>query len=167
MLQKDKRRADRRWRSYHKFIRRLKTDWNDHRWNWNYLTYPRSRVGITPEVACSFWAGTTLCGCFWNPKEMARFKDTPTGNHSKRECGCSDPMTEYKDEVKRAVEREDWHKKKSREGTRLVKLSCMKCGIMLCKKWVEFGKPVTRDGVHYCEACDKRSKESRILKMPA
>lgn len=167
MLHKDTRRADRRWRSRCKFIRRLKTDWNDHRWNWNYLTYPRSRVGITPEAACSFWAGTNLCGCFWNPKEMARFKDTPTGRHSNRECGCVDHAIEYKEEQCLPVAREDWHKKKSREGVRLAKLSCMKCGILLCKKWVEFGKSVIREGAYHCEACDKRSKERDILKMPA
>jgi hypothetical protein len=147
-------------------MRRLRSDWADHG-RQSVPVYRRELVG-DKLVACEI-IGSTLCECFdLTSKQALRFKDTPTGSHSKRACGCSEPLTDYKDAVKLPVEREDWRRKpKHRDGTRLVKLSCMKCGIMLCKKWVAFGDGVSRLDLLDCAACYKRAKERSILKMPA
>lgn len=145
-------------------MRRLRSDWADHG-RQSVPIYRRELVGdklITREII-----GSTLCACFdLTSKQALRFKDTPTGNHSKRQCGCSEPYTEYKD-ARKMEALDDWRKREHREGVRLVKIACMKCGVFLCKKWVEFGKPVMREGAVYCEVCAKRSKARNILKMPA
>jgi len=69
-VEKSKKRADRRWRSKHKFLKRLKSDWNDHGWRRD--PRPFYRVVRSPNDD-----GTTLCPCFYDPKAQARFKDTP------------------------------------------------------------------------------------------
>lgn len=72
---KSRKRAERRWRSYHKFIRRLKQDWAEHGWR-------RDPVGPYYRSLNPDWDGTSLCECFYSEKAQARFKDTPNS------CDC-------------------------------------------------------------------------------
>lgn len=159
MFFKDKRRADRRWRSRCKFMRRLRSDWSDHG-RQSVPVYRRELIG-DKYVACEI-IGSTLCECFdLTSKQALRFKDTPTGSHSKRACGCSEPLTEYKDARKLPVEREDWRRKpKHREGTRVVKMQCTRCGFLLGRVTVAFGQsPSWAHGSRVCEGCTKAMKK--------
>jgi hypothetical protein len=71
-MEKSRKRALRRWRSFHVWMRRLRRDWNEHGWNWRPL--PRF---MTKHETGSVWDNTDLCACFYDPRAMARFKDTP------------------------------------------------------------------------------------------
>lgn len=152
MLQKDMRRAERRWRSYHKWMRRLRSDWNDHGWKRD----PRYSWRVVDGVSTCQVVGTTLCECFdLRHMQALRFKDTPTGGHSKRRCGCSEPPLEYKEE--RILEaRDDWHKRHRREGTWIKKWLCSRCGFLMGKGPVEFNTQRSW-GVSgaMCEGCCK------------
>jgi hypothetical protein len=160
MFFKDKRRAERRWRSFHKWMRRLRSDWNDHGWKRDPV-YRREMVDgklVTCEAI-----GTTLCDCF-NLRHMQalRFKDTPTGGHSKRRCGCSEPPLEYKEERKLEA-RDDWHKRKRREGERRVRRFCGRCGVLLGWYTARFGEGVSwtvRSG--NCESCERTLAEKSV-----
>lgn len=141
-------------------MRRLRSDWADHG-RQSVPIYRRELVGdklITREII-----GSTLCACFdLTSMQALRFKDTPTGDHSKRQCGCSEPPLEYK--VERKMEaRDDWHKRKRREGTLIKKSLCSRCGFQIGKGPVEFhsgrswGYPSA-----LCEGCSKIMAERSV-----
>ena len=159
---KDLRRGERRWRSYTKFMRRLRRDWNEHRWNWNPRKYPR--YGLTPQGACSIWADTDLCPCFYDPgmAGWARFKDTPHRSCSGYECDprrathgvASRTIQEWRSEE---VVRENYHVRNRRDGIRLVKQTCIRCGFLIKKRWVRFGDFISHWNDE-CPACAERMK---------
>lgn len=151
MLHKDMRRAERRWRSYHKWMRRLRSDWNDHGWKRD----PRYSWRIENGVQTCEVVGTTLCDCFnlLHPQAL-RFKDTPTGRHSKRKCGCSEPPLEYKEERKLEVRRESYQRRKRREGERIDKVICSRCGFLLYSCPVKFGVGKSYNNL-LCEGCSR------------
>lgn len=152
MVHKDMRRAERRWRSFHKWMRRLRSDWNDHGWKRDPV-YRREMVDgklVTCEAI-----GTTLCKCFdLRDPQALRFKDTPTGGHSKRNCGCSEPPLEYKEQRKLEVQRERWQRRKRREGERMAKVICSRCGFLLYSSPVKFGVSRSFNNL-LCEGCSR------------
>jgi hypothetical protein len=136
-------RGDRRWRSYKKWIRRLKVDWNEHGWQWS----PRPQFGwVGSEWKILGWQ-SDLCGCFdLRNKQALRFKDTPNG------CGCmscANPRRAYDGRSSSALtfaeqrafldDREDWSKRKRREGGKLTKVTCFGCGRQIGKIWLKTG----------------------------
>lgn len=134
MFLKDRRRAERRWRSRCKFIRRLKTDWWDHGLGWSPRQYP---VPLLGSSAFSPWSWTTLCPCFYDPKAQARFKDTPSLGHRQRACNGKDGdrMNELKAERQLEVSRAAYgtterRAKRARQKPRKVKVTCL-CGYLL------------------------------------
>jgi hypothetical protein len=134
-------------------MRRLRSDWADHG-RQSVPIYRRELVGdklITREII-----GSTLCACFdLKSKQALRFKDTPTGNHSKRKCGCLEPYTEYKDERKMEA-RDNWGKRKRQDGTRIAKFQCSRCGFLISRGAVEFGKARSWGyRASLCEGCTK------------
>lgn len=160
MFFKDMRRAERRWRSQSKYLTRLRADWADHG-RQGVPIYRRELID-GKWVACEI-TGTTMCGCFdLTSKQAYRFKDSPTGGHSKRRCGCSEPCLDYK--VERQMEaKDDWHKRKRRDGTRISKSLCSRCGFLLGKGPVEFHVALSwtsRSGM--CEGCSKIMAERSV-----
>lgn len=151
---KSRKRADRRWRSYHKFIRRLKQDWWEHGW----------RRDPAPRMYSSNpnWDGTTLCTCFYDKKAQARFKDTPNS------CGCwqcanprranagkkSEELTVH--ELRINQTRDDFHVRKRRDGFHKVKISCSSCGILI--KIVEVRNGHNPSRIELCDRCDNGKK---------
>lgn len=143
-------------------MRRLRQDWNEHRWNWGPRRY--ERVGLTPQGACSIWADTTLCPCFYDPgmAGWARFKDTPHRQCSGYEC---DPRRATHGVAARTIQewrsdevvRENYHNRKRRDGSRMVKISCMRCGFLIRKQRVAFREYATRWG-DKCPACEAAAK---------
>jgi hypothetical protein len=182
MLTKDMRRAERRWRSHCVWMRRLKNDWATHGWNWNWMSsrrYQYTRLGVTAEAACSIWAKTTLCDCFWNPgfAGMGRFKNTPHPRcgyecHPEYSHGMeSRPIQEWR-ELDRSMGdemREEWKRpRRTPDRMMLVRQTCL-CGYLMKKFW----KPASeitwgdRRSQKYCPDCKKKFGDRNIMRMPA
>lgn len=160
MVHKDMRRSQRRWRSRCVFMRRLKRDWNEHGWNWGPRWYTRSWTQTT-DAACSFWAQTDLCECFYDPKAQARFKDTPKtcscwscGNPRRAFAGKNSSALTRAEKIAFMDDREDWKKPKRREGVRMVKYQCSRCGFLLGSGPLKFGAWKTLN-TSLCEGCHK------------
>ena len=158
---KEMRRAERRWRSHCKFLRRLKQDWNQHGWNWGPRWYERS-YQLTPEAACSIWAGTDLCECFYDKKAQARFKDTPNTCNC---WTCRNPRRVFAGKNSSALtfaerrafldDREDWHKRRWRRGWRSLKVQCRHCGITIGSRSVSLHSGDGRGPGELCRACEE------------
>lgn len=184
MLSKDMRRADRRWRSHSVWMRRLRIDWATHGWNWQWMEnrpYPFRHSRLTKEAACSIWAQTTLCDCFWNPgfAGMGRFKDTPHPKCSSYECNPreyahgqgSRPIQEWREEARAWGDegREDYHVRR-REPDRmiLIRQTCI-CGCVMGKVWKRAEEISWSDkrSEKYCPSCEKRFGPRKVVRMPA
>lgn len=156
MLHKDMRRAERRWRSYSKFIRRLRGDQVQHGRRWS----PR-RIPVTllnSPASDSPLRYTTLCTCFYCPKEQARFKDTPTGSYSRRKWRESEGWLSCSDE--RRLEAPEEHGKGRRDRRRglIVRLhrACLRCGRSLGRIRHVVGEFDTAGMNVVCWECDYR-----------
>lgn len=75
MLAKSMKRADRRWRSWCVWMRRLRKDWNMHGWKQD----PRYDHEVVNGCVVAYLSErTSLCSCFdLTSKNALRFKDTP------------------------------------------------------------------------------------------
>lgn len=149
-MEKSIKRGVRRWRSYSKWMTRLKKDWNDHGW------------GTSPD-------GSPSCECFiLTTKQAYRFKDTPTLNHSKRGCGCEEVST-ARDEKRLPVERE-FHGGGGRKPPppfRKVRVQCIGCGFHMGievipwaenkYRWLE-----ARYGNRYMNRCKGCKEKARV-----
>lgn len=170
MLTKDRRRAERRHRSYSTWMRRLQRDWDTHRGPW------------TPKYTwengvCTFSPGdrTQRCDCYnlQHPQAL-RFKDTPNN------CGCwscANPRKTYRGKSKMALtlqeqrafldDREDFHVRR-REPDRLVMIrkTCL-CGFLMGKIWKKAQDVSWSDkrSEKKCPDCKRRFEER--IKMPA
>lgn len=176
MLTKEKRRAERRWRSHHVWMRRLRNDWATHGWQYNIRpVYDYSR-GVENRTVVG-WRDD-LCGCFdLRNMQALRFKDTPSGRHRQRECNGTDGdrINEYKDEQRLEVGRETHGtNKRLRKRMRLRKPVVEKvkcgCGFLLGRVMVWFGESkhaaISRnfgDKFPKCRDCKERMK----LRTPA
>lgn len=172
MLTKDRRRAERRHRSYSTWMRRLKRDWDEHRGPWT----PKY---TWEDGVCTFSPGdrTQRCKCYnlLDPQAL-RFKDTPNN------CGCwscANPRRTYRNKNKMALtfqeqrafldDREDWSKKKPNgERLILVRTICI-CGYLMEKVW-KCAKDISwrdRHSENYCPSCEKRFGPRKRIRMPA
>jgi len=141
-MDKDTRRGVRRWRSYTKFMRRLKRDWNDHGW----------ARGLD---------GKELCDCFdLTSKAAIRFKDTPKPVNCR--C-CSNQRRWGKGDERLTIEErrvfqpdESWHKKHRRDGTHPVKVICSRCGFHLKTVMVPNGQSGWSLRHSKCKQCAKK-----------
>lgn len=80
-MEKSRKRAERRWRSYCTWMRRLKRDWRDHG-RGSYPVPLYDFVGGIPQV--TGWV-SSLCACFdLKNREALRFKDTPNQKSYRR-----------------------------------------------------------------------------------
>jgi hypothetical protein len=136
-------RGDRRWRSFKKWFRRLRVDWNDHGWKRD----PRPIYDTRNGKFCVVGWGDTLCGCFdLKDKQALRFKDTPNGCNCRQ---CDNPRHQYDGKNLEALtfaerrafldDREDWSKRKRREGQHLFRVLCRDCGRHIGTIWVKNG----------------------------
>ncbi len=142
-MEKSRKRALRRWRSFHAWMRRLQDDWWEHGTRIN----PRGvyRNWKENNGACSirrnsrgFLAAEGFnCPCFdFKDNGSYKFKDHPTGNKSRR----AEYMSWERDKMKKRdlkrlpVEREKFGKpKKYRKVQNWAthRISCWKCGVLL------------------------------------
>jgi len=183
MFIKDKRRAERRWRSHCVWMRRLRNDWATHGWNWQWMSnraYAYQRQGIAEEAKCSIWAQTTLCDCFWNPafSGMGRFKDTPHPRCSKYECQPekythgleSRPIQEWREEARAWGDDAPVDlgtRRREPEKMVLIRKKCL-CGYLLDKEWKRVQDVRWSDRLsngQKCPDCKRRFEER--MKMPA
>lgn len=162
MLEKSPKRGERRWRSAHVFLRRLKRDQLDHGRNWSPLSYS-VRLGLSPGFENHPMAHTTLCPCFYDPKAQARFKDTPTGHKSDRaiEKRWEREVLTVSDKRRLPVDREQYGAgRKVRSGTHPVRISCMTCGYLFEIRQIENGdylwRSETRNLRETCPNCKKK-----------
>jgi hypothetical protein len=145
-------RGLRRHRSFSKWMRRLKSDWNDHGWG----------RGLD---------GTYNCDCFClDSKQAIRFKDTP------KSCSgpcCGNPRRWYSgkkqsdegeltlaERIVNIGEREFWSKRKRREGTYTARVQC-RCGFVLGMREIPNGKSrwyLRSMFSRLCEGCAKNEK---------
>lgn len=157
MLTKDRRRAERRWRSHYKFMRRLRSDWNDHGWRRD----PPGRFG-TRNID-----GTSLCDCFFPWSDQAvRFKDTPTGRFRKRNES-DDAFLEYREERRLPVERERHGAKKPRDNRRRRwRIICFSCGFLMGFLWASpkerYDRMKKAFGNYFGRKCENCSKKARV-----
>jgi hypothetical protein len=178
MLHKDMRRAERRSRSFHVWMRRLKKDWADHGRQYSiYPVYDDYRKAPAERTIVG-WRDT-LCGCFdLRNMQALRFKDTPSGGHRKRVCNGSegDKINAIKDERRLEVVREvhgssqrrrKRMERRARPGVLKVKCSCgYVVGLVMVRpgedRWSatsrKFGEKLPK-----CPNCE----EKRKLRTPA
>lgn len=169
------KRAERRWKSYCVWMRRLKQDQNEHGTQWNWDQRLRSKPWLSKEAQCSIWAKTDLCACFYDPKEMARFKNAPTGSHSNRRCGCKwDPKAEQRRILRKLpLEREAWGRRKRRVGLAVrYHQSCTSCGRSVGRAWHVVGRGGMDRWYHRCRACEAKKKRfawvnGRRIELPS
>lgn len=155
------RRAERRWKSYCVWMRRLRQDQNEHGTQWNWDERPHDKHWLSPEGRCSIWAKTDLCACFYDPKTMARFRNTPTGSHSNRSCGCKwDPPTEKRRILRKLpLEREEWGRRKRRWGLAVrYHQSCLRCGRSVGHVWHIVGRGGMDRWHHRCRYCEEKKQ---------
>lgn len=127
-MEKSRKRAERRWRSYCVWMRRLRRDWNEHGWQ-------RNPIGPWRTFQVD---GTSLCNCFFLDHPQAyRFKNTPA------DCACSqcqNPRRFYAgkraNELTVAERREaqgdrTWFGRRKRRRTVLLKKLRCTCGYVL------------------------------------
>jgi hypothetical protein len=147
MLEKSKKRALRRWRSWCVWMRRLRGDWNDHGWKRNPI---RSYFLGQRD-------GTTLCNCFFlDHKEAYRFKDTPNESsffrkdfQMYREFG--DPIQERRvTDAPERVSHSGGYPRNRRE--HLVNQSCRVCGVLIGRV------PAHARTWESCKACKLKAK---------
>lgn len=167
-MEKSRKRAERRWRSWCTWMRRLKVDWNEHGWRWS----PRPQFGwVGTEWKILGWK-SDLCKCFeLTSRQATRFKDTPNGCNC---MGCANPRRAYagrsSSELTFTEQRvflddtEDWSKRKRRPGIRLTKVLCRTCGRQIGKVWVKNGQSVfmkVRElgWDRLCTSCRKRQRD--------
>ncbi len=80
-MEKSKKRGLRRWRSYSKWMSRLKVDWATHGRQYNLI--PMFEYVDHERTGKVLGWRSTLCKCFeLTNREATRFKDTPTGHCS-------------------------------------------------------------------------------------
>jgi len=184
MFTKDRRRAERRWRSHCVWIRRLKVDWATHGWNWQWLDnrpYRFTHFGVAKKAECSIWAKTTLCDCFWNPgfAGMGRFKDTPHPKCHSYECNPreythgkeSRPIQEWREEARAWGDegRDDFSVRRRDPGRMiLVRQTCV-CGYLIRTLWKPSAEISWRDkrGDERCPDCRRKFEERMLTRMPA
>lgn len=163
---KSMKRAERRWKSYCAWMRRLKQDQNEHGTQWNWSRVPVERRGLSPEGQCSIWAQTDLCACFYDPKAMARFKDTPTQDHSNRRCGCKydRQAAQRKVLLKLPLEVDSWKKRQRKKGSvTYVHRCCSDCGRSLGRIRKLVGGRDLSCVPPYCRVCEGKKQRPRIL----
>lgn len=172
-MEKPRDRAERRWRSFTKWMRRLRSDWNDHGWRRD----PVPKYDWRDGRLCLIGWSDSLCGCF-DLKDMQalRFKDTPNGCNCR---GCDNPRHVYDGKMKESLtlherrafldDREDWRKRKRREGSRIVSVSCMRCGRSIGRVRLKYGKRLYEKLKEMgwdrrCTSCRKRMVEEKKAK---
>lgn len=138
-MEKDRSRGERRDRSYKKFMRRLKADQQEH--------------GRRADLD-----GTPFCPCFYDPKEQARFKDTPK-NYKCNCCGSNKRVLEgdtIQEKRQADIERDKARKNTKNPNLREYpkKICCRTCGYFIRYAKKEEGMRWMR-----CERCEKKSKE--------
>ncbi len=105
MLSKNRKRAERRWRGFCTWMRRLKVDWAEH--GRQYSMRPVfDWSGPDPKKVLGW--NSTLCRCFdLKNREATRFKDTPTGHQSIAKSRKLDGWHDAPIWQERVVQRED------------------------------------------------------------
>lgn len=174
MLEKSRKRGERRWRSFHAWMRRLQDDW----WEHGTRIDPRSvyREWKENNGACSLrstdrWTDRFYCPCFDLKDNGAyHFKNAPTGNKSRRRFRLDDWDSRglrHSDKKKLPVERESHGNDRSRRnrgGLFRERVQC-RCGYFLGWEWVKHRSYWGRG--YACPDCKRKAKEQKMIKEVA
>ena len=166
-MEKPRKRAERRWRSFRKWMRRLKADQATHVGPWS-PKYSWDKNGVCTLV--SYGDRTSLCECFdLTSRQATRFKDTPNGCNC---WSCANPRRTFDGRSKESLtfqerkvflgDREDWGKRKRRNGWRMVNIPCVRCGRTTCRVAVKYGKNrysafIAADRGRLCKLCSEKN----------
>lgn len=173
MLQKDLRRGERRWRSFHAWMRRLQDDWWTHgtRLNPRGVYNHMKETGICVIKRGDNWKERFYCECFeFHLQGSYRFKDTPTGNESEAAFRRNDGYFDKRiweernavfDDESRASKWGKGRKRERREGMHSYKVRCFTCGFFLKTVEVENGSWYRSGYMERCEGCKEKEKKRR------
>jgi len=170
MLTKEKRRAERRWRSFHAWMRRLQDDW----WNHGSRLNPRGvyrhmrETGVCVIKRGENWTDKYHCECFqFNLQGSYRFKDTPTGNQSEAEYRRKDGYHLQREWEERNAKDDEYvrqpgpRKRRHREGTHPYRVLCFGCGFLLGIAQVKNGDFYRGAFALRCDGCAAKEKKRR------
>lgn len=180
MLIKDKRRAERRWRSFHAWMRRLQDDWWTHgsRLNPRGIYLHMKETGVCSIKRSDNWRDRYHCACFdFEKSGNYQFKDTP---HPRCGYECRPeyshglerrPIQEWREEGRAWGDegREDFHvRRRDPDRMILVRQKCI-CGYLMDTFWkraedVHWGD---KRSEKYCPDCKKKFGDRKIVRMPA
>lgn len=164
MTGKSYQRGERRWRSYKKWMRRLKTDWNEHGWRRD----PQPiRDWVGGEWKIVGWKDS-LCGCFdlKNPQAL-RFKDTPNNCNCWQ---CANPRQLNKGKLKSELTRQEliqnqidsgreyFNRRNKRTSPMPFKVRCTTCGFyfMTIPRRIGYGA-IREVDIPGCKNCPRKS----------
>lgn len=177
MLEKDKRRGLRRWRSFHAWMRRLQDDWWNHgtRHNPIGLYLHMKEAGVCTIQRGAGWGDRFYCPCFeFGNSGNYRFKNTPTGNESEAAYRKSDGWHDHREWETRNVQSDEMRGtrlcRRKREGTHPYRVCCRSCGFLIQIVQIENGSGYRGAWSARCERCAKKEKRiTRVedIKMPA
>lgn len=180
MFIKEKRRALRRWRSFHAWMRRLQNDWWTHgsRLNPRGVYLHMKETGVCSIKRGDNWRDRYFCDCFdFGLQGSYRFKDTPhpvCGYECKPEKYShgleSRPIQEWREEARAWGDEApvDFRvRRREPEKMVLIRKKCL-CGYLLDKEWKRVQDVRWSDRLSNGDRCPdcKRHFEER-MKMPA
>lgn len=172
MLIKEKRRGERRWRSFHAWMRRLQNDWWTHgtrlnpRGVYNYM----KETGICILKRGDNWKDRFYCECFeFNLEGSYRFKNTPTGKESQAAYRRNDGWHDRRiwEERNVPIEEERWtrrrasFKRRHRGGTHPYRVCCRRCGFFIEIVQVENRSWYKGAWMTLCEGCKVKDRKAK------
>jgi hypothetical protein len=171
MFEKDRRRGERRWRSFHAWMRRLQNDWWTHgtRINPRGIYLHMKETGVCTIKQGANWRDRFYCDCFdFELQGNYRFKNHPTGNMSEAAYRKRDGyfVRELWESRWLEVEREKYGKPGGRKRHlgeyRKERKCCFTCGYFLGFVWAKVGKYTFAKYSSRCENCKKRFEEKKL-----
>lgn len=180
MFHKDKRRAERRWRSFHAWMRRLQDDWWTHgsRLNPRGVYLHMKETGVCVIKRGDNWRDRYYCDCFdFALAGSYHFKNTPHSRCSRYECKPEEyshgqdsrPIQEWR-ELARAMGDEApvdlVARRREPDKMVMIRKTCL-CGYLMGKEWkrVQDVKWTDRRSDKRCPDCKRRLEERK--RMPA
>jgi hypothetical protein len=173
MIPKDSRRGERRWRSFHAWMRRLQNDWWTHgsRVNPRGVYLHMKETGVCPIQRTANWRERFYCDCFdFKLQGNYRFKNHPTGHESQSEYRRKDGWHDQRVWEERRGDWDDevpvsaWGKSRRdrRQGTHPVRVLCCRCGYLILIAQVENGSWYHMRWGQTCEGCKEKGKGRNI-----
>lgn len=168
MLAKEMRRGERRWSSFHAWMRRLQNDWWTHgsRVNPRGVYLRMKEAGVCVLKLEDNWRDRYYCDCFdFDLQASYRFRNHPTGHESQAAYRRNDGYYDRRVWEERNVEPDEEKlvcgprkSRRHRAGTHPHKVLCRRCGYYLETVQVNNGDWYRGAWGVLCEGCAAREK---------